>query len=168
MTASHVDADEYLAKLKDCKHAVIKAAIFWAKKAGSRLLMMLAILECNETLIKSILHHGSDEYEFEQEAFAASIASSPDQGMARRSYAMVELATLSAESVCKRKYSKFLHDDHVWNNLVSPHNRNAELRCYGFRLISSAEGHLEETLIKEGRCFPAKGFLANSSVCFSH
>ena len=66
------------------------------------------------------------------------------------------------------KYSRFLGSDDVWNQLIPPKSRHAELRCFGFRLLSSAEGHLEDSLIKEGKRFLAHGFMAIILFATSH
>ena len=151
-----------LQKLKACKHAVIKAAVFWSQRPGPRLFFVLAHLEAHEGLMKQMLFHGSNDYEHEQEGIAANAQACGEHRV--RSFAILEFAMLTAESNCIDKYRKYMMHDDVWNCLLAPHERTAYMRCFGFRLIGSGECHIAATLMKEARCMPTAAFLATSCL----
>ena len=149
------------------KHSTVKAAVFLASKPEGRLLMFLAQLDANETCMRYILFHGSVNFDLQETVAAVKTAATASgaEMPRKRTYAMVEKAKMTAEKNMLKKIFFWLTDPNVWNILIPPHKRTPRLRSFGYRLMSSAHGHVAETLIQEACSFPTKSFSVSKFVC---
>ena len=154
--------DKHVLELKQTKHHVIRTAIWLATKPGPRLVALLATADANEVCMKTILRAGSTDYEQNQSATAATAVPAHDGTLPRRRFPMVEAALQTAERQLRGRVNFWLTDPDAFNAMTAPANRTVKQRSYAFRLLSSCEAHVVETLCVQAESFPEKGFLVGS------
>ena len=154
--------DKHILLLKQTKHHVIRTAVWLATNPGPRLIALLATVDANEVCMKSILRCGSTDYEQNQSATAATTFPADDGTLPRRRFPMVEAALQTAEKQLRGRVNFWLTDPNAFNAMIAPANRTVKHRSYSFRLLSSCEAHVVETLCLQADSFPEQGFLVVS------
>ena len=155
-------ADE-VCKLEQCKHSVVKAGMILATRPAVLLIVTLVAVDINEKLMRSILGHGSKDYEFEQDANLARACSANEA--TSRQFPMVEAALATAEKTAISSCQFWLNDPTVWDMLIKGSQRTVKQRCHTYRLISSVEAQIDANLYRESKTFPTKSFLASHLCC---
>ena len=127
----------------------------------------LAAIDINEGLMRSILTHGSKDYELEQSAVQAKALIATDEESRRhtRRWPMLEAATNLAETYAVKKCTFFMFDATLMDVLIDAASRTVRFRCLAYRLLSSCEANIARTLLRENANFPTKGFTVLHLLC---